>query len=229
MIKRTLSVLALGGLLVAGCSAGTTEVTRDSAAPSPMVSTPVVSATESVESPTVIVPSETPPDAPSPDPTGGPVPVNTDVAPPPPAEPAPTSDVSISTSASTAASTPASSGGSWAAMEVDVMAAADAKKLTGTSPDFQAFMAESVSAPDASGCQSEFTILAFHPDGYASGQEFAAGCGGSLNIWGKVGGTWKTLMTMQSVVECTEMASNGIPKGIPDVPCLDGSGNDIAW
>lgn len=114
-------------------------------------------------------------------------------------------------------------------MEVLVRTAAEATNLIGTTPDFQTFLAERVSAPDAGGCQSEFTILAFHSDGYASGQEFSPGCGGAQNIWGKVGGQWETLMVMQSVVECTDMANNGVPKGLPDIPCLDSSGNVIDW
>ncbi|MEO7588784.1 MAG: hypothetical protein ABIS84_12245 [Arachnia sp.] len=112
---------------------------------------------------------------------------------------------------------------------MSVTTVAGAEKLTATSPDFRAFVAQRVSAPDASGCQSEVTVLAFHPDGYAAGQEFSPGCGGSQNIWGRVGGTWKTLMSMQSVVECTEMAANNIPKGLPDIPCLDAGGDLTDW
>lgn len=219
MIQRMLSVLALGGLLlVAGCGAGTTVVERDSASPSQTVSTPIVP-TENIESPAVTVPSETPATELPPEPSAT-IP-EAPVVVPNPVEPGETQDGS--------ASTPAGSGGSWAPMEVSVRTPADASKLTGTPPDFQTFLAERVSAPDASGCQSEFTILAFHPEGYAVGQEFAPGCGGSQNIWGKQGGQWETLMVMQSVVECTDMANNGVPKGLPDIPCLDSAGNVTDW
>lgn len=114
-------------------------------------------------------------------------------------------------------------------MEVDVKSAADASKPAGTSSEFQAFVTEQVSGPDSDGCQNEFTILSFHPDGYAAGQQFAPGCGGSQNIWGKVGGQWETLLVMQSAVACTDMASNGIPKGLPDITCLDSGDNLTDW
>ena len=226
MIKRTFSVLALGGLLVAGCGAGTTVVERDSASPSPTISTPI-EPTEERESPAVTVPSETPsmdlPPEPSDTIPEPPVEVPT------PVEPDETLEVPATTPASMPASTPATSGGAWAPMEISVQTAADATKLVGTSSDFQAFVAQRVGIADASGCTSEFTILAFHPDGYAAGQESAPGCGGSQNIWGKQGGQWETLMVMQSVVECTDMANNGIPTGLPDIPCLDSAGNITDW
>ncbi|MGO1487729.1 MAG: hypothetical protein ACTHWA_04115 [Arachnia sp.] len=114
-------------------------------------------------------------------------------------------------------------------MEVSVQTAADAAFLADTSADFQAFIAERAGVPDSSGCASEFTILSFHPDGYAAGQEFAPGCGGSQNIWGKQSGQWETLMVMQSVVECTDMSNNGIPEGLPDIPCLDDAGDISDW
>ena len=222
MIKRTFSVLALGGLLVAGCGAGTTVVERDSASPSPTSSTPI-EPTEERESPEVTVPSETPSIDFPPEPSDT-IP-ETPVEVPSPVEPGATPEGPTSTPAST----PAASGGAWAPMEISVQTAADTTKLTGTSSDFQAFVAERVGIPDASGCTSEFTILAFHSDGYAAGQEFAPGCGGSQNIWGKQGGQWETLMVMQSVVECTDMTNNGVPTGLPDIPCLDSAGNITDW
>lgn len=112
---------------------------------------------------------------------------------------------------------------------MNVQSPADADKLTGTSPDFQSFISEEVSGPDSDGCQNEFTILSFHPDGYAAGQQFAAGCGGSQNVWGKANGAWETLLVMQSPVPCTDMASAGIPKGLPDISCLDSDGHVTAW
>lgn len=230
MLKRTLSVLALSGLLLTGCAPGTTVVERDSASPSPMISTPIVS-TEGSEPPAVTVPSETPSIETPPEPSDTPVETPGEVT--NPLESTGTTEVPPSTPPSppgeTATSMPASSGGSWSTMEVSVQTAADATKLSGTSADFQAFLAERAGIPDASGCTSEFTILAFHPDGYAAGQEFASGCGGSQNIWGKQGGQWESLMVMQSVVECTDMAGNGIPKGLPDIPCLDSAGNITDW
>lgn len=193
-----------------------------------MISTPIVS-TEDIESPAVPVPSETPSTELPPEPSD--TPVETPGEAPNPLEPGKTPEPTAITPASSAptSSAPASPGGSWISMEVSVTTAAEAKDLTGTSPDFQAYVADRVSAPDSSGCQSEFTILSFHPDGYAAGQEFAPGCGGAQNIWGKVGGQWETLMVMQSIVECTDMANNGIPKGLPDIPCLDSAGNVTDW
>ncbi len=223
---KPVTAVALSGLLLAGCGSGTTEMTTDSASPSPMISTPSVS-TENVESPAVTVPSETPsveiPPAPS---TATP---DESVETPKPLEPVGTPEESSETTASAPATTAATPRGDWTPMEVPVQTAADAGELAGTSADFRAFVAERVGVPDASGCSSEFTILAFHPDGYAAGQEFAPGCGGSQNIWGKRGGQWETLLTMQSVVGCTEMANNGIPRNLPDIPCLDGAGNVVDW
>lgn len=114
-------------------------------------------------------------------------------------------------------------------MDTTVRTAAEAQTLTLTSPEFRTFVAERVSTPDSSGCQSEFTILAFHPSGFAAGQDFAPGCGGSQNIWGVVGGQWTTVMAMQSVAACTDMEANNIPKGLPDIPCLDADGEIADW
>lgn len=226
MIRRTLSVVALGGLLVAGCGAGTTDVERDSQSPSPMIPTPIVSSAD-IESPPVPVPSETPSLELPPEPSGSVIETPAEV--PSPLAPGDTPDGSVGTPANTPATTPPSSGGVWAPMEVSVRTPAEATNLTETSPDFQSFVAGRVGIPDSSGCTSEFTILAFHPDGYAAGQEFAAGCGGSQNIWGKSNGQWETLMVMQSVVECTDMAGNQIPRGLPDIPCLDEAGDVVDW
>ncbi|RMB61216.1 hypothetical protein [Tessaracoccus antarcticus] len=229
MMKRTLSAIALGGLLLAGCSGGTTDVERTGSPASPTLTAttpePVASG-EPVESATTApipvssAPAETTPPVPS---TGEPSASSeappTATAPPPVSAPPPPSE----------AVTSAPAGGAWVSMEVTVKTAAEAKGLTQTTADFRAFVAERVSTPDASGCQSEFTVLAFHADGYAAGQDFAPGCGGSQSIWGKVDGKWETLMAMQSVVECTEMADNNIPKGLPDIPCLDAGGALATW
>ena len=232
MMKRTLSVIALGGLLLAGCSGGTTEVEGNGASASPMISTPIVSTggDETVSVPSLTSPEEPPmseiPTEPSatstlPAPQGS-------AEPPNPLEPGPTTEVEARSSPPNSGS-PAQPGGTWVSMDVTVTTGAEAKNLTQTSPDFQAFVATRVDTPDASGCESELTVQAFHPDGYAAGQDFAAGCGSSQNIWGKVGGKWETLMAMQSVVECTEMKVNNIPKGIPELPCLDANGNLTDW
>lgn len=235
MIKRTLVALALSGFLLAGCGGGTTEVERNSASPLPEPSPPIVSS-EGVETPTTRGPTQTP------DPTQTPT---VELSPNPPEVPASSATATATgtpeevpaplepggTGGTTegAASTPGGSGGSWAPMEVTVTTAAETANLTGTPPDFHAFIAERLAAADADGCQSEFTILAFHSDGFAAGQEFAPGCGGAQNIWGKVGGQWETLMVMQSVAECTDMAANNIPTGLPDIPCLDAAGNVVDW
>ena len=226
MIKRTLSAIALGGLLLAGCSGGTTEVSRTETPASPTGTgmgaatspEPVDSASASSSRPGTNVPQPT---------------VPTDTAAPTDI-PAPTSSQSgvvkpSDATSSPATSAPATTGGSWVSMDVTVTTPAEAETLTATSADFRAFVAGRVSAPDASGCQSEFTVMAFHPSGFASGQDFAPGCGGSQNIWGIVGGRWETIMAMQSVVECTEMQVNNIPKGIPDIPCTDANGDIVDW
>ncbi len=239
MMKPTLAAIVLGGVLLAGCGGGTTEVTRTVTPTMPTVSAsqevsgePVTSASPSASpsggpATTSTKPSQstTPSQSAAPSqstvPTKAPVPagVSTPATLPPPATPLPPSE----------APTKAPVGGAWVGMDVTVTTAAEAAKLTRTSADFRAFVAERVTTPDASGCRSEFTVQAFNPDGFAAGQDFAPGCGGSQNIWGKVGGTWETIMAMQSVVECNEMKVNNIPKGLPDIPCLDANGDLADW
>lgn len=219
MMKRTLSAIALGGLLLAGCSGGTTDVARTEAPASPtMTTTEAVVSGEPVESasPSPSTDGTTVPEPSAP--TGTPAPTTSK-----PADVTPTPSVAPTTSA------PTTPGGSWKTMDVTVKTAAEAEKLTQTSPDFRSFVAERVSTPDASGCQSEFTVMAFNPSGFAAGQDFAPGCGGSQNIWGIVGGQWETIMAMQSVVDCADMQLNNIPKGIPDIPCVDANGDTVDW
>ncbi len=222
MIKWTLAVLAFGALLLAGCGGGTTEVERVSASPPPMPSTPIESS-ENIETPPIPDPMETDTVDLSPEPYE-----EASAIIPPTAEEVPAPPKPAETTAG-AASTPAGSSGSWATMEVTVTTAAEVTRLTDTPPDFQTFIAERLKTAESDGCESEFTILSFHPDGFAAGQEFAPGCGGAQNIWGKVGGQWETLMVMQSVAECTDLAANNIPTGLPDIPCLDSAGNIMDW
>lgn len=221
-MKRTLSVIALGGLLLTGCGGGTTDVERSPVdSMSPMISTPIVS-TEGGEPPTSVIepPSTTVTDT-TPIPSGTDEPTQDPGITPNPLEPAPTTEGSVTT--------PAAAGGAWTSLEVTVTTAAQAEQLTQTPPDFRAFVATLVDAAKQSGCDSEFTILAFHADGYAAGQESSPACGGAQNIWGKVGGQWTTLMAMQSVAECSLMEDNSVPKGLPDIPCLDAKGDVTDW
>lgn len=229
MKMRTLSIIALGGALLTGCGGGTTEVARSEAPESAVVTTPEQSMTtmEPTESQAPVpTPSRTQPPA-----TTVAAPTSADSAPGTPA--APTSSAGPEQSEATpepiAPTTSPAVQGTWVAMDTTVRTAAEAETLTQTSSEFRAFVAERVSSPDSSGCQSEFTVLAFHPSGFAAGQDFAPGCGGSQNIWGVVGGKWETVMTMQSIVACTDMAANNIPKGLPDIPCLDTDGEVADW
>lgn len=239
MMKRTLAALALSSVLLAGCGGGTTDVVRTetpavpTASPSTEVSgEPVASSTlsaspgegtvtTSVAPTATVVASPSTVTTQSAAPSQGPPPagVSTPAASTPADEPLPPSE----------APTKAQVGGSWVSMDVTVTAATQAAALSQTSADFRAFVAGRVTTPDASGCLSEITVQAFHPDGFAAGQDFAPGCGGAQNIWGKVGGEWQSIMTMQSVVECTEMKANNIPKGLPDIPCLDANGDLADW
>lgn len=243
MMKETLAAIAVGGLLLAGCGAGTTEVARTEVPPVPTASASPQTSDEPVDSTTAsaspsdgammtsaaptasaapstsAVASQSAAPTQAPKSTGVDTSVSTPAVSTPPAKPTPPS----------AAPTKAPVGGSWAVMDVTVTTAAQSGTLSQTSADFQAFVAGLVTSPDASGCVSEITVLAFHPNGFAAGQDFAPGCGGSQNIWGKVGGTWKTIMTMQSVVPCTEMKANNVPQGLPDIPCLDANGGLADW
>lgn len=189
------------------------------------------SPTFTVEETTSAPPVATTTSAPSPTVTAMPVPSVTIAQTPTTDTPEPSAPTEVEPPPTPADVTtnPPADNGPWTRMDVTVQTAAEAQNLTQTSPDFQAFVAERVSTPDASGCQSEFTVQAFHPAGFAAGQDFAPGCGGSQNIWGMVGGQWGTIMAMQSVVSCTEMAANNIPQGLPDIPCLDADGEIADW
>ena len=239
MMKRTLSAIVLSGALLAGCGGGTTVVSRTetptvakmSATTTPSVE-PVASATASAfPAPESVTASSAPPPATTATQSIPASPSTVPVAPPSTtvqSVPAPSTQPS-QPSQPPETTTPAPVGGAWAVMDVTVTTAAEADRLSQTSADFRAFVAQRVATPDASGCQSEFTVQSFHPGGFAAGQDFAPGCGGSQNIWGRVGGTWTTIMTMQSIVDCSQMERNNIPQGLPDIPCLDTNGDLADW
>ncbi|MDO5735587.1 MAG: hypothetical protein Q4P15_03845 [Propionibacteriaceae bacterium] len=219
-MKRTLSVIALAGLLLTGCGTGTTEIERSDDSASPMISTPIVSTSDDTVDPSPAITS-----SPTTSSSAAPVESSATQAPvksPNPLEPG-------AKTPGNAESTPTNSDGTWATMDVTVKTPSEASALTKTSTEFRAFIADRLGTTDSSGCQSEFTIQSYHPSGFAAGQDFAPGCGGSQTIWGIVGGQWETIMAMQTVVDCTEMQGNNIPKGIPDVPCLDAAGELVDW
>lgn len=207
-IKRTLPALALGLLLVAGCGQTTPE---ESTAPLPSLEAETTT-------PSVQTPEETTPDA---QPSAEPEPAET-------ATPAATQSEPAETSASPSESEPAATG-QWTTMEVQVVTPEDATNLVDLPESFRAFVAQSVGTPDAGGCQSELTITGYHPDGYVTGADFAPGCGGSNIIWGESGDAWGVLLSMQALLDCAEFENNDIPKGHPELECLDESGAQVDW
>ncbi len=95
--------------------------------------------------------------------------------------------------------------------------------------DFRAFVGSIAGVTDSYDCTLELTITGFHPAGFASGSTFAPGCGGSMVVWSKAGGSWATVLEMPAVLDCAEFENNYIPPGSPDLSCLDASGNVVAW
>lgn len=199
---KTLGILPLfaAGLLVAGCTGPAVAPSTPATSSVPMTSPATSTETE----PTTA--SETPSETELPVPTTEP---STEVSLTPPT--APPTETSVASSA-------------WTTMDVEVKTAAEAGKLTGTTPDFQTFVASKVGTEDSSGCTSQYTIKAFNPAGFAIGDDFAPGCGGALTIWGKVDGAWGVVLATQAAVPCEELTRNLIPTQAPGLQCIDPQG-----
>ncbi|MCC2594355.1 hypothetical protein LKO27_13170 [Tessaracoccus sp. OS52] len=209
-IKRTLPALALGLALLTGCGQTT----------SPDATTPP--STPSAAETTAPTPEETTgePEATAAEPSQASPAESTEPAP----EPAPTpSDPDTATSAAQPGA------GEWVTMEVEVKVPAEASNLTEVPQTFRDYAAQVVGTADASGCQSELTITAYHPSGFVTGTDFAPGCGASNVIWGEVDGEWGIVMSMQALLDCAEFENNDIPKGHPELQCLDTSGAQVDW
>jgi len=114
-------------------------------------------------------------------------------------------------------------------LSVEAKEAADVEKLADTSADFQEFVRTTVTTPASDGCQSQLTIRAWHPSGFAYGEDFAPGCGGGAAIWGKTDGGWGGLQQVQVVMECSEFELTKIPHGVPGLQCTDESGTVVAY
>lgn len=124
--------------------------------------------------------------------------------------------------------TPPPSGG-WEQMEVEVTDESMTARLDGTSREFQDFIGQLVATEDSSGCRSQITVKAYHQDGFASGLDFAPGCGGLSAIWGMVDGQWATLVQMQAVIPCEEIESHRVPREHPQLECLGPEGSLVSY
>lgn len=209
-MKRTLPALALGLLLVAGCGqaddAGTAPPapTTDPATVTPTLATPGAETT----APTSPTQDESTP---------------TGVEPPPPAGESP------SAPATEDPSTMEPVDGEWLALDAEVKSADDVDAIADLPEDFRAFVTSVAGVTDSYDCTVELTITGFHPAGFATGSEFAPGCGGSMAVWSKAGGSWAAVLEMQAVIPCAEFENNFVPPGSPDLSCLDDSGNVVDW
>lgn len=125
-------------------------------------------------------------------------------------------------------STPPPSGG-WEQMQLEVTDETMTARLNGTSPEFQDFVGMLVATEDSSGCRSQITVRAYHEGGFASGLDFAPGCGGQSAIWGKVDGEWATLLQMQAVIPCEDIESHRVPREHPQLECLSPEGSVVSY
>ena len=48
-------------------------------------------------------------------------------------------------------------------------------------------------------------------------------------VWCKASGEWVPVLSMQALLDCAEFENNAIPKGHPELQCLDASGNQVSW
>lgn len=210
-IKRTLPALALGLLLVAGCGQATDS---DTAPPTP-------TGGEATVAPTLASPEEQTSEAQESPSAAESIQESTE--PPAPAGESPSAPVTEDPS------TMGPVEGEWMPLDVEVKSADDLDAIADLPEDFRAFVASIAGVTDSYGCTIELTITGFHPAGFASGAEFAPGCGGSMAVWSKAGGSWATVLEMQAVLDCAEFENNFVPKGSPDLTCLDASGEVVAW
>ena len=98
---------------------------------------------------------------------------------------------------------------------IEVVTEADASKLTGTSPDFRAFIVglarraaeDGASCPDAA---HGVTVQKYSSAGYAIGGVNA--CGGYAALWVRLDGAWQEGMGTQESWDCTTLGYLGVPQ-----------------
>ena len=105
---------------------------------------------------------------------------------------------------------------------VNVATPADAAKLTGTSSDFQAFIAaqaqKATSCPDGA---SGITVRKYSSAGYASGVNV---CGGYVALWTRYHGAWGEGQATQDTWDCDALTFLQVPRAFAG-DCADESGS----
>lgn len=95
---------------------------------------------------------------------------------------------------------------------------ADVEKLTGTSPEFKAFIADQVAnltpPAGANDCQVGVGVAIYDPAGFARGGVNA--CGGYAALWGIQDGKWKELIGTQDLWACADLRKFKVPSTIAD-------------
>jgi hypothetical protein len=102
--------------------------------------------------------------------------------------------------------------------ELFIEKASDVEKLTGTSAEFKAFIADQVAnltpPAGATDCAIGVGVAVYDPSGFARGGVNA--CGGYAALWGIQDGKWKELIGTQDLWACADLRKYKVPSTMAD-------------
>lgn len=171
--------------------------------------------TAASEAPTASAPTSTAPTAPPP--------TTATAAAAEPTTPAPATSTSAPTTAAPAGKLIDYASGDDSG--VTIATASDTGRLTGAPADFKTFIAAELAkgSTDVSCTEKpQISVDMVDTGGWARGGYFVPQCGGYAALWAKSDGSWKSVWSGQSLVDCATLTSFAFPVRVVGGQCLEG-------